>query len=324
MARPSNATVISYTPKLGIPFQWLLDGYASTWQRDGSAEVVQALVSWQDAEDFLQEAVGYTTWDGTSPTLQRVRPLECPVRADMFCDKCELDDFGAYESRSDFFNVGGFPEQDWCIYRLTFTKRLFPVRSDFALAAFLNNQEWRRFCKFSLLPRPRERVVSGYGYAYLPLGADRTKIKNWKTIAEERTFIPDWEIDIQVTWLDVPVGAIPLKTILTTATTVNDKPFQLIPNGPVWSPGELLFKGTAQPIQMYADAANEEVFDLAMLWSARDGGWNNYLNRDPATGKKLYLPMRVRLPMGPMDTEPPEIPPYASADHTRLFVPGAG
>jgi hypothetical protein len=315
MGRPSNPNVFAYTRR-GTPFQWLLDGYAATWQRDGSAEVLHALVAWHEADAFLNEAVGYTTWDGSAPTLNRILPLECPLRSDMWCDKIELEDFGAYETRSDFYNILGTPSQDWAIYKLTFIKPTYTVFSNFELAALYGNRENERFCKFSLLPRPRERVVSGFGFEYD--ASANNDGSAWKAIAEERTFIPEYQTDVRATWLNLPVGAVPMKTILDFQTTVNSETFQIIPGGRVYEPGELLFKGLANPIEFYNDAANERSVDLQLLWTAQPGGWNKYLQRSPTFPfGRTYKNIRHRL----TGANPPTIPPYEGRAHRLLFVP---
>src|SRR5262249_50006179 len=144
MARPSNAITVSFTPK-GIPFQWLTDDIKSKGARDASMAVVQALVSEEEAEDFLAEAVGFTTWDGQASTFSRTLPLPCPLpeRPGLWCETYDLVDRGAYEDRSDFNDplFNNKPVQDWHIYALIFTRPKFWVRSDFQLAAIYGNRE---------------------------------------------------------------------------------------------------------------------------------------------------------------------------------------
>lgn len=328
MARPSNALIWNNTPRLGIPFQWLLDGYQSQWARDASSETVSALVSWADSEEFLQEAVGYTTWDGTAPTLDRVLPLECPLRSGMYCDQCVLEDFGAYEDRTDFNDPirDNIPVQDWCVYRLTFIRPRYRVYGNNALAGLFGNRENMRFCSATQMPRPRERIVSGFGFVYLQAGGNPATDGHWKNIPEERNFISDWQRDITVTWHQVPIGAVPDRTIDDLSATVNSQPMQLVPGGKVWPPGHLLFKGLGKPIEMYQGADLSDLFDLQYLWTVQKGGWNVYPARNPLPpGTIQYQPISARHPGGanPNNADRQVIPPYPAADHRLLFVPSA-
>ena len=326
MARPKNARITS-TTSTGIEFQWLLDGYTSRWARDGAVEVVSALVNWADAEAFQRDAVGFTRWDGVAPTLQRHIPLECPLRSGMFCDDIQLEDFGTEPDRTDYNDPlnGNRPVQDWAIYRLTFKKPKYKVLTDAQLAALappLEVSERFRFCTQTLMPRPRERVVSGHGFCYLPPGLpDNTPYLLWKPIAEEKTFIPEHQIEITISLLEWPIGAVPIRTIERCMTTVNAKPIQFIEGGRTWDVGELLFKGLGSPIDVYSAADNSPVVDLTYLWCWQPGGWNNYLAINPDTGARSFQPLRHRFSV-PLGAEPPRVPPYNGESHRDLFIPG--
>ncbi len=337
MARPSNALVWNNTPRLGIPFQWLLDDMQSKWARDASAESVCALVSWEDSEEFLQEAVGYVTWDGVSPTLNRVLPLESPLRTGLFCDECVQVEYGAYEDRTDFNDPirDNIPVQDWVIIRLTFIRPRWKVRGNNALAGLFGNKENMRFTTMSLMPRPRERIVSGWGMEFDNSAAGHGKDPAaWVVVPEEKSFIPTWETDIRITWYQVPLGAVPHRAIEECGATVNANPMQLVPGGKIWPPGMLLFKGLGNPIEMYQGADLSDLFDLTYLFTATAGGWNNFLARDPVNGGIKYKPMSVRrgngthpnpdgVPNASNSPRQPILPPYLSSDFQRLFTPSA-
>ena len=317
MARPSNATITATTPG-GIRFQWLIDNYKSKGARDASAESLEALVSWADADRFLQEAVGYTTWDAAhgAVTLARTVPLAHPFRAGFFVEDYDLSDYGAYETRSDFNNAAAAPAQDWCIYTLLFTRPKWEVRTDTelaALAAPYANLETERYTTVSEMPRPRERVISGFGFQYDSGAAEPNR---WLRVNDERQFIPDYQIDLAVTWFQIPIAAIPYSGILNRLNTTNKDVIRFVTGGRTWNPGELLFKGFAKPLEVSVGADDELYYDLAYRFTAQPGGWNSYLTRDPVTGVRSYKPVRVR-------TVPPAvgagIPPYNSSRFARLF-----
>lgn len=321
--RPSNATISAETPD-GIPFQWLLDRYKSRGARDASMEQLEILVSWADSEDFLAEAVGYTTWDGSAKTFTRVVPLEHPFRTGFFVDDYDLTDFGAYEHRTDFNDPGNNdrPVQDWCIYTLTFVRHKYWVRTDEELAE-LGNIEQFRYCLYAEMPRPRELLTSGWSFEY-DTSAKGDGSGPWQVVPEERTSIPDWQRDIHVTLLQVPIDAVPHAAITESLNRVNRDPMQLTYGGKEWQAGYLLFKGLAKPIEMYFGADDQPYMDLAYLFTVTQGGWNTYLTRD-AAGKPIFKPTSVRRKDG-VSPDPaagrPITPPYSSADFKKLFQPG--
>jgi hypothetical protein len=326
VARPSNATIVSYTdpPGDGIRFQWLLDDYAARGARDAAVEVIKVLVSWPDAASFLSRVVGYTTWNGTASTLTRILPLESPLTSGLFCDDYQFVKMGAYEDRTDFNDPlnNNAPVQDWCIYALTFRRLKFDVFSDDVLNGFLGGNELRRYCAITKMPQPRNRITSGFQFEYLPFGMDSTVDDNWVTVPEERSFIPDWQYQFNVTFTQVPITAVPEAAILNCANTVNRDPFQIVFGGKTWQPGELLFKGLASPIELYYGADGAPYNDLDYLFVGQPGpssvpgfpgGWNTYQTRN-AAGEKVYSPLRLKNSRRP---------PYISSDFRTLFRPGA-
>jgi hypothetical protein len=320
MARPSKARITAVTSS-GVRFQWNLDNYRSKGARDAGAESIEVIVSWADADQFLQDAVGHAGWDGSSPALHRTVPLAHPFRVGYYCDDYELTDFGAYEDRGDFNDPenDNAPAQDWCVYTLTFVRPKWYVRTDAELAGTtFANKETQRYTWTSIMPRPRERVVSGYGFEYLPPGGNPANPRDWRVVNDERQFVPDYQIDIVVNWVQVPVGALPYEAIVAALNTVNSDRIEFFTGEGHWTPERLLFKGLAKPIEQYAGADDGDYFDLAYRFTVQPGGWNKYLVRDAVTGAKAYRPVRVR-------TQPEGLggPPYPSTEFANLFVPGA-
>lgn len=319
MARPSRRnTIKSRLPVSRVPFQWDLESMQSRGARDASAEQLLALINWADREAFLKEVVGYTTWDKTS-TLQRVLPLRHPLRPTMWCDEYLLHDFGMYDTRSDLHDPENeydpaAPVQDWCRYLLTFTRPKWFVYSDADLrdeAKFGLNvgKEQFRFTFPSEMPQPRNRKVSGHAFEFL--SADGT----WKAIENESQFVPDYQIDETITWVQIPTNAVPYQSILDCLNTVNNKPIQLTTGGRTWVPGTLAFKGCARPVEQYIGADGTPAYDLYYLFSYQPGGWQNYMTRD-AVGAKVYKPIRIRVGAGA------GFPPFYETDFQNLFTPG--
>lgn len=320
MARPSSPSGFALTSS-GVPFQWNLDNYRSKGARDAGVEQIEVIVAWNDVSRFLKDAVGYTTWDGKSKLLQRTLPLPHPLRDGYWCDQYDLSDFGAYESRSDFgisstrYQV--VPVQDWCVYTLEFVRPKWYVLTDKELAATSTDKEQGRYTWVTELPRPRERIISGYGFEY------QKGDGSWKPVAEERQFIPDYQIDLVVNWVQVPIGAVPYSNILECMNKVNEKPIRFVTGGVEWPVGHLLFKGYAQPLEQYTGADDDLYYDISYKFTVQPGGWNTYPART-TTGGIEYRPVRVRRgPDSPYSPTDPNIPPYLSTDFQKLFqAPG--
>jgi hypothetical protein len=107
------------------------------------------------------------------------------------------------------------------------------------------------------------------------------------------------------------------ETIIDTQNTVNSLPTQLISGGREWKPGELLFKGLAEPMTMHFQADNTAVMHLAYKWTVQPGTWNKHQVINPATGVREYRPIRVRKSVN----VPPYADPYPATDHRKLFIP---
>jgi hypothetical protein len=272
MARPSTAAVLAHTEN-GVPFQWLLDDYQEKGARDANLEVIQALVAWGDAEDFLREVVGYTEWDGSqSGTLTRHRPLACPLRSGLWCESYDLVDMGTDADSFDDFE-DDFEEcfkQDWCIYSLHFTRPQYFVLSDAELAGgAYGNKEKYRYCTFGRQYRPRERRISGFAFEY-----DTSVAQDWsssRVVPDESPVVPDYQLNFRVKWCQVPYRAVPDAAIARQLLTVNDAPFQIRQGGQTWAAGWVLFKGPDPEIVEYQGADGDYYADVSYLFSVQPG-----------------------------------------------------
>ncbi len=321
MSRPSQfGNVIHSTTPNGVKYQLLLDSFTSRWARDAAQVTMLALTAASDSEDFLSEAVGFTVFNN-EPTLRRTLPLECPLRTGLFCDECVTEDYGDEANRTESYNpLTGAPAWDWEIHRMIFKRPRWKIVSDATLTASFANKEQNRFTTVTLMPRPNNRIVSGYGFEYLPQGADAANPGAWQFIPEERMFVPEHRTDITVMWVGIPFSAVPWASIEELANGVNSLPIRLGQFGRIWQPGELLFKGLAKPLEMFQSATLTDEFDLQYLFTFRRGGWNKYTTADLTTGAALSLPMRRRFPTV---LPRPNIPPFPTGDFQRLFVPSA-
>jgi hypothetical protein len=319
MARPSNALRTATTTD-GTRFQWDVESLRSAGARDASREEVLVIVGEGQRDQFLKEAVGFTVATRDTPTgLRRTLPLRHPKRAGFYCETYDLVDYGAYETRSDFGDPlnNEAPAQDWYRYNLTFVKpkgyKLFTEAqlADPGLFGVEINREQYRYTRVTYMPRPRERRVSGLAYQYQK--PDGT----WATIPDESQFIPDYQIDIVVTWLQVPAGAIPWPSILDCGNCVNNNSIGFGIPGRTWEAESLLFKGMARPIEEYTAADDSVAIDLDYLFTVQPGTWNKYLTRD-IVGNKDYRPTRINagLPFGLGGG----FPPYIRKDFQTLFT----
>ncbi|HEY1191310.1 MAG TPA: hypothetical protein VGE74_26990 [Gemmata sp.] len=328
MARPDRATLLSYTSS-GVPFQWLIDNYKDKGAHDANVSVMNALVGWEEADDFLRDAVGYTEWDGSSTTLQRTLPLGHPFRDGLWCDEYEVVDLGAYPERVDFndpFNDNA-PDQDWLVYQLTFRRPPYWMRDDETIrGATFASKEKERYCTYGRRYIPRERRRSGFAFQYQKAPVPPATEGEWATVPDESAFIPDFQVEYLVTWKQVPIGAVPEAAIRSQLITVNSAPFKLRAEQKIpFAAGELLFKGPAAGIDAYAGADLLFYSDLDYVFAFQAGGWNRYLRPDLVTEggvtRRDYGDIRRRkngAPDGSGD------PPYPSSDFDLLFRPGAG
>lgn len=316
MARPTNATALSFTSS-GVPFQWLTEGYTSKGAPDANLDVMHALVAWDEAAQFLRDVVGYTEWDGTAALLDRTLPLASPLRDGLWCDSYELVDFGAYPERTAFNDpfLDNAPEQDWCVYKLTFVRPAYWVRSNETLISSYSTREHWRYCTFERRYSPRERRKSGYAFQYQK--ADTT----WQTVPDEAAFIPDYQIEYMITWKQVPVRAVPELAIRAQLLTVNNAAFKFRAEDPnLFGVGELLFKGPQQGLGAYQGADGAFYEDLPYIFAYQPGGWNKYLRPDLVAGARDYGEIRRRVNGAPDGSGDP---PYASSNFDKLFEPGA-
>lgn len=301
MARPSTATVLAHTES-GIPYAVLLDPYKARGARDANMEVLDVLVAWGDASGFIREAVGYTEWDGSSATLTRHLPLQCLWRPSLYCESYDLVDCGMYQTRDTTYDpfLDGWPEQDWIIYRLTFTRPRYWLFPDSVLSTSYGNREQERYTSLVRGYRPKERRAPSFAFETVEASPQ---------VVDEVGFYPDYTIDYVCGWYQIPAAAVPENAIRTQLLTVNDATITI--RGRTFTAGQLLFRGPQQDVELYQGASNDFFEDLFYVFSFRQNTWNKYRKNNGT-----YVPLRVK-------GVTPDTPPYFGSNFQNLFTPGA-
>lgn len=308
MARPDRAQITAQTPD-GISYQVLIDPYRSRGARDANMEVVDVLVSWGDSVAFCKEIVGYTEWNPPSATLSRHKPLECNYRPGLYCDNYELVSFGAYPERTETHDefLDGWPVQDWARYRLTFLRPNYNIFSDETLVSGYGGKEQNRYCRLTRAYQPRERKTPSSGFV-TAADATVTPPHAGGQVITEVGFIPDYQLEYTVTWVQVPENAVPENAIGAALAKVNLNAWTMPGTVYSFAAGTLLFKGPAAAFEKYQGADGGLYEDLAYVFTYQPNGWNKYrLNNG------TYVPQVAR---------GTTTPPYASVDFDTLFVPG--
>lgn len=316
MPLPAHLTSkLSHTVNGNIPYVTLHDNYREDWAANANQITVECLVAWEESSDWLKAMVGYTTWVGASPTLNRYLPEPCPLEDGLWCDLIGLLKMGVNKDTTDLADgdLNNYPKADWLRYRVTFKRPPYWVRSDATLAASYADKEQFRYVKQGVTFVPRERRVPSYGFEFndRPDGSG-----TWHPV-DEVGFIPEVRTDFLCTWTQIPVGAIPWTNIQNGAATVNSAPFKPSDYSREYPAGELLFKGPQTPFEVYQGADGAFYMDLSYLFSFQPGGWNKYLLRTrDGGGNREYGPMRARDTAG-------NPPPYPSSNFQLLFTPAA-
>jgi hypothetical protein len=314
---------LSYTDS-GIAYITLWDpGYTEHNATDAGMTSIQVIVSYEEAEAFKRDVLGYASWSGGSvATLQRSLPLQCPLNPNLWCESVKFVRWGMSPLPSgeeptpmaEPFNEN-WPVSDWIRYQLTFTRPHFFVISDTTLASAYSNKEQFRFAEITRMYVPREQRQPGHWFEVdqNPEGP----LPSWQTV-DVPSFVPTTETDILIKMIDWPANAFPEKVIQDAGNTVNLGPDDFpTGDGFTYPPGELLFRGLQQPISWYTNAVGDKCVSPTFRFSRRLGGWNNQLLAKfsaDSPPKRRYG--RVRK-VGVV----PETPPYPSSDFQKLFQP---
>jgi hypothetical protein len=329
---PPNITGIGCSTPGGISYVVLFDEYSEHWAADANQIVANVVINWADRDDFLEEVVGWSTWDGSSTTLNRNLPLQCPLATGLWLDDALLVKKGMVpgSGTQTFDNTNNnWPQFDWAQYKLTFLRPKWWVRYDATIAISFFGKEQYRYVEFSTRYVPRERKKPRYTFEYDETagltGGTAWSPGNNLIPVDEVGFLPDYQIESIAKWKQVPLGAVPWTAIQAALCTVNLTNFnpgystQYPGSQYTYTPGQLLFRGPQNPITFYWGADGNPYVDLLYAFAAQPGGWNSYLLNQQSSGSpptKLYAPVRAR-------GVTPTTPPYASTEFQKLFTPAA-
>jgi hypothetical protein len=164
-------------------------------------------------------------------------------------------------------------------------------------------RELGRFIKLYEQAVPREFRRSDYGFV----------IEGTQQEVLQVGFIPFIQSEVIYTWYQVPYpDAVPWNTIESTYLKVNNAEFDGDELVVGYQQGTLLFTKSGPLDNWYYGPGGRRYVDVVYYFTRNIAGWNRYLRPD---GTYVNLVRK---------NVPGNVPPYASADFTQLFNPGAG
>jgi len=303
----------------GIPFAWLVNGMKEKAAADANMLALQVLVGWGDSNAWKREAVGYTTWNGASPTLERHLPMADPYGLGLWLDECELLATGVEKGTTQLYDpfYNNAPRQDWVRYQCVFRRPRHWLYTDDVIRDDFSSQEQHRYVERSFRYVPRERRVPAFGFE---VDENPEGTASWRRI-EETAFLPDYQLEYLFTWKQVPIDAVPFAAYESQLLTVNGSAFKVPGNAETasaareYEAGTLLFRGISMPLDWYQGADGDFYLDPQIVLAYQPGGWNKQLLRPlGGGGERRYGSVRHH-------NITPDTPPYASSNFLDLFTP---
>jgi len=291
---------------------------------NGSFQSTSVYVSWDQANDFVDYALGFTEWDRSNATrFNRTIPMGSPYQSNLYVDSVRMSQFGMH-SGSQRVGTGSWLQADWCRYQLTFRHRKYDLLTDEQLdnptdypwSSYECKELGRyveRIAKFS----PQERKVGQYRLNAIQPG---TGSPGTQVEIPDPGFTPFYTGEVVYIWHQVPLEAVPLTAIANCAARVNDADFDKKRNRadtawvPRWTEQTLLFKGLGQELDPYPGPNGELLVDVHYLFGWQPKGWNYFPPPDPTSTTWWKV---VRRTNPETDTQPL----YGTADFRALFKP---
>jgi len=266
----------------GVPFEYLFEDYREQNTNQASNSTLKIRTPWAYSNNFVRDILG-VTFSATGIGMHggsyfnRYLPAAHPKVPQLWCTDATLVKYpssskgGANQSNA----LNKFFTTDWCIYQLTFTRLPYFVVD---LAGVINPPigttpiEAQRYVVPVFRPRAREFTVNSY--ALFVEGDPSTFIKT-------PAFVMDREQDILLTWHQIPADCVPWTAIDASLGTSNSAditlPVARSPQGVytyrTFAQDTLLFRGVANELSQYQNAAGYWYYDIPYFFTYRPNGW---------------------------------------------------
>lgn len=265
--------------------------YEEFWKPDGNGTTALFTIPYANRETFVKCMLGQSIVGNNNGLLNREVPQQCDGVSwvPQYCVACDLvKAYGSHDSSGS---------RDWinfskAQYRCTFQSVPYRILPNDQIT-----EERERYVIRKRRTISREQKIPGGGFEFSDTG---------ERIAEVG-FRVNVEVELQYTWLKVPVKNVPYASMLAAVGTVNDASFNdYQPElNYVMDAGTLLYKGTDE--KTYYDAGGVFCSDLTHCFGWRANTWNKF--PDSKGVMRTIRSVTSNLPL------------YSSTDFNLLFRP---
>ena len=272
---------------------------------------------------------------GNAERLHRVPPLPHGYYPTQRLKRMDLEGFQGELPTGVYIKadaITGYPRiEGLAQYRLTFMNPPWNVLSDSEIVSGNSAcpPELQRYCRFTRNYISESRKVPSAGFSVIYDATVPNAGSAFQPfVIQEVGAVPGYELEYTVESVQWPIENVPELSISKAIGTVNDGNFRLgvrvesgaLVGGATYTPGQLLFKGLAQPITPYVWIDGKYYVDIVYLFGFRPPlGWNFHRLND---GR--WHPLVVK------GTEPAPVgdgtkkPMFLSSDFAKLFKPEQG
>lgn len=271
------------TTRRGIPYEIeRVPPPRQQWVRAANQTTAIVRVKDEQAFDFIEDMVGRTHVEGSSPSreLRRDLPEECGWVANQWCTRVEQLDAGEEwddgSGPTTYDPETSWPAYRWVRYRCTFEgmphKMLTDAEADDASAEESEAPELFRYVVRSRKTFVKEQQVPGG--AWKIVDADPSNRKR----LEQTGFKIVLMADVSYTVVRFPVEVLPYTALNALAGKINLGVWDKGPGGYRWQPGTLCFTGWDDD-EKYFDANGDWVCDLVLRFRWRQIGFNHFMDQ---------------------------------------------
>ncbi len=290
----------------------------------GNSTTVNIAVPWDDAADFKNLAMGFTTGTAGQPTFYRTIPMRNPYASKQYLQSMRLVSQVATQDQMEELQKASpdptlfpwakdaaydnWPTGGWVEYECTFTTMPYPILRDDEMPAAGSGviQELSRYVRKTRRTIVQERRLPSYGFETCEVAP---------TVIPEVGFVPYTTEEIIYTIYQVPIALVPDVAISNCGACVNDATF----DGKATE--TMLFKGLAAPLEPYGGPSGELYVNLMYNFGHNAQTWQSVpVNVDPSTKLPVYKRLRVT---GSDTGTGTGSPLYGKADFSALFKPAA-